>query len=227
MHLIRTSSVNETQKLIEFIKPLTKGKIVKDNMATPRCEILPLDLDLVVKKLVRFRLNIIRESLVGKVNILEGIRHLNLAKTYTSAYYLRKLELAECDIDRGSKATNSYVKLADFFDATYDETFYKEYQKTHKELGTHSAKNRWPSEKFSTKNKLKNLNLVTVSEKKFRRLFEVLSNDDTLLTKVTSVEYSGKSDVYDLTVDKAHHFVANGIVVHNCKHLVALAEQII
>lgn len=34
--------------------------------------------------------------------------------------------------------------------------------------------------------------------------------------QVVSIEYYGKSDVYDLTVDNFHNFNANGIIVHNC-----------
>lgn len=34
--------------------------------------------------------------------------------------------------------------------------------------------------------------------------------------KVVSVEYAGKEDVYDLSVEKYHNFAVNGIFVHNC-----------
>jgi hypothetical protein len=33
--------------------------------------------------------------------------------------------------------------------------------------------------------------------------------------------------VYDLTVDKAEHFVVNGVVVHNCKHLGRVRDYIV
>jgi isoleucyl-tRNA synthetase len=39
------------------------------------------------------------------------------------------------------------------------------------------------------------------------------------LTKVTSIKNMGEMNVYDLTVDNTHNFVANGIVVHNCHGL--------
>lgn len=39
--------------------------------------------------------------------------------------------------------------------------------------------------------------------------------------KVLSVD-SSVSDVYDITVPVAEHFTANGFVVHNCKHVIAL-----
>jgi len=34
--------------------------------------------------------------------------------------------------------------------------------------------------------------------------------------QIVSIEYYGKSDVYDLTVDNFHNFNANGVIVHNC-----------
>ena len=39
------------------------------------------------------------------------------------------------------------------------------------------------------------------------------------LTKVTSIKNIGELNVYDLTIDNTHNFVANGIVVHNCHGL--------
>lgn len=34
--------------------------------------------------------------------------------------------------------------------------------------------------------------------------------------KVVSVEFAGREDVYDLSVDKYHNFAANGVFIHNC-----------
>lgn len=36
---------------------------------------------------------------------------------------------------------------------------------------------------------------------------------------VVSAEDSGVEDVYDIEVENTHNFVANGVVVHNCRHL--------
>jgi thymidylate synthase ThyX len=35
-------------------------------------------------------------------------------------------------------------------------------------------------------------------------------------TKITSIEPDGEEDVYDITVEGTHNFMANGLVVHNC-----------
>jgi ribonucleoside-diphosphate reductase alpha chain len=45
---------------------------------------------------------------------------------------------------------------------------------------------------------------------------EVTTYADRLQDKVESLEYVGELPVYDLTEPETHHFVANGIVVHNC-----------
>lgn len=36
---------------------------------------------------------------------------------------------------------------------------------------------------------------------------------------VVSIEDAGVEDVYDIEVENTHNFVANGVVVHNCRHL--------
>jgi DNA polymerase III alpha subunit len=41
--------------------------------------------------------------------------------------------------------------------------------------------------------------------------------------RVASIEYAGKRDTYDLTVDVDHNFVANGLIVHN-SHTAAYAQ---
>lgn len=49
-------------------------------------------------------------------------------------------------------------------------------------------------------------------------LLEVKSDglDGFQHTQVVSVEYVGEKEVFDLSVPIAHHFVANGMIVHNC-----------
>ena len=39
------------------------------------------------------------------------------------------------------------------------------------------------------------------------------------LTKLVSKKNIGPKNVYDITIDNTHNFVANGIVVHNCHGL--------
>ncbi len=47
---------------------------------------------------------------------------------------------------------------------------------------------------------------------------------DRLEDRVASLEYLGEEPVYDLTEPSTHHFVANGIVVHNCSEYMFLDD---
>jgi replicative DNA helicase len=42
-----------------------------------------------------------------------------------------------------------------------------------------------------------------------------LANSDTYWDEVISIELDGEEEVFDLTVDKLHNFIANNIIVHN------------
>lgn len=53
---------------------------------------------------------------------------------------------------------------------------------------------------------------------------EVSSYRDHLEERVASLEYLGEQPVYDLTEPETHHFVANGIVVHNCSEYMFLDD---
>ncbi|WMT51787.1 MAG: ribonucleotide reductase N-terminal alpha domain-containing protein [Ferroplasma sp.] len=61
-----------------------------------------------------------------------------------------------------------------------------------------------------------------ISERKNARLNEIIKSytrgpyKTSFIARINTIEYSGKSDVYDLVEPSTHSFVANGIVVHNC-----------
>ncbi|PYO33010.1 MAG: vitamin B12-dependent ribonucleotide reductase, partial [Candidatus Rokuibacteriota bacterium] len=58
-----------------------------------------------------------------------------------------------------------------------------------------------------------------------RRLnLEVATYRDTLTDRVASVEPAGEEDVFDLTEDATQHFVAGGLVVHNCSEYLFLDD---
>lgn len=48
---------------------------------------------------------------------------------------------------------------------------------------------------------------------------------DKHTAKVDSIVADGKEDVYDCTIDGIHHYVANGIVVHNCGEIILRPSQ--
>ena len=61
-----------------------------------------------------------------------------------------------------------------------------------------------------------------ISERKNARLNEIIKSytpgpyKTSFTARINKIEYSGKSDVYDLVEPYTHSFVANGVVVHNC-----------
>jgi ribonucleoside-diphosphate reductase alpha chain len=53
---------------------------------------------------------------------------------------------------------------------------------------------------------------------------EVGAYNDRMFDAVASMEYLGMEPVYDLTEPTTHHFVANGMVVHNCSEYMFLDD---
>jgi ribonucleoside-diphosphate reductase alpha chain len=64
----------------------------------------------------------------------------------------------------------------------------------------------------------------TKAEQLARMNRDVTGYADRLEDRVTSLEYLGDEPVYDLTEPETHHFVANGIVVHNCSEYMFLDD---
>ena len=53
---------------------------------------------------------------------------------------------------------------------------------------------------------------------------EVATYRDDLTDEVASIEPAGDADVFDLTEEATHHFVAGGLVVHNCSEYMFLDD---
>ena len=53
---------------------------------------------------------------------------------------------------------------------------------------------------------------------------QVSAYSDPLTDRVASLSSCGEEDVYDLTEPVSHHFVANGLVVHNCSEYMFLDD---
>lgn len=49
---------------------------------------------------------------------------------------------------------------------------------------------------------------------------DVFPYRELFIDKVVDIKFYGIDDVYDITVDKSHSFIANGIVTHNCSEIV-------
>ena len=53
---------------------------------------------------------------------------------------------------------------------------------------------------------------------------EVAAYRDELTDRIASIEPAGEADVFDLTEEATHHFVAAGLVVHNCSEYMFLDD---
>ena len=76
---------------------------------------------------------------------------------------------------------------------------------------------------ISGKDLISYANLIRfISDRKNTKLNEIVQSytrgpyKTSFTARINSIEYSGKSDVYDLVEPSTHSFIANGIVVHNC-----------
>jgi intein/homing endonuclease len=56
---------------------------------------------------------------------------------------------------------------------------------------------------------------------------DFLLRDDIVYVKVDKIENVGKQRVYDIAIEGEHNFLANGILVHNCKHIYSFLTRLI
>ncbi len=65
-------------------------------------------------------------------------------------------------------------------------------------------------------------NIGFLTNYKNHTMLESRDNNSTVMDSkkkslaIKSIEYDGIEDVYDITVDKVHHYNTNGLIVHNC-----------
>lgn len=70
------------------------------------------------------------------------------------------------------------------------------------------------AEKIGFISKFKQDNVIDFDSNQTRGPYRELFQDT-----IVSIDYVGKEDVYDITVDESHSFIANGFVVHNCSEI--------
>lgn len=63
-----------------------------------------------------------------------------------------------------------------------------------------------------------NFSMCPEKQEKLKKATEHISIRDRIVetTIIESIDFIGEEEVFDLSVPEAHHFIANGIVVHNC-----------
>ncbi|NEO51629.1 MAG: hypothetical protein F6K54_00055 [Okeania sp. SIO3B5] len=54
---------------------------------------------------------------------------------------------------------------------------------------------------------------------------KAIANSEVFWDEITSIEYIGKEEVFDLTIPETHNFIANDFIVHNCMGKKKVAEM--
>jgi len=82
---------------------------------------------------------------------------------------------------------------------------------------THDHKLKTVNGEFIRCDELETGDIIQLNEPTESSLQDNKKNRSILKSQVSSVEYVGEEDVYDIEVDDVHEFSANGIIVHNCE----------
>lgn len=48
----------------------------------------------------------------------------------------------------------------------------------------------------------------------------IVKNKNVIIARPVKIEKIGKQDVYNMEVKDLHNYIANGIVVHNCRYII-------
>ncbi len=209
LYMVRTSSVEETQRLIAAIDPIRKERFGEMRTGVPTArEFVPFN---VVRELCR-----LHPETVGSEDF---VRYNDLCARYSVSVesFRKKAQPFIVKIqDRvGGKATN-YIKVSDFLSLTSQYRAAKTLRKKGWTLGNvtkRKAVNKWRKSELPS-------NLKGEQGKFIKRM----QQDRLVFEPIQNIGAPRMENVYDLEVENESHFVANGIVVHNCKHLIALAR---
>jgi intein/homing endonuclease len=231
MYLVRTSSVKETQKLISLLDSFkgnkqtyipTKGPIVSEK--------LNVSIRAVVHNYVNFYVDCLLNTLRQQEQV-KAVRDLTSefcgsvddALSGISQDYITKIDNPN-PLHKKIKACSNYQFLL-----YYKEMYVRKVIRSILSPGVLSIN------KFvfgiKTKSKLRKC----LEQSKFsleghevlEKFLNFLADPNNIFESIEDHTYIGKQKVYDISVDRAEHFYANGMVVHNCKHLSSLAYKVI
>lgn len=95
------------------------------------------------------------------------------------------------------------------------------YSKLATRAGIEASSNIHPHKRAPHRQRLKQLAIALGSEE-----LENLAESDLFWDEIVSIDFVGEEQVYDLTVDKTHNFVANDLCVHNTAYALNVAENV-
>lgn len=225
MYLVRTSSVYETRKLTEAIKPIKKDKIKGEGeigskslrFRIPGLRIKPILTDLISSKVDRY-IDSAKNNLVRVASFCYD-SDFGIPKDTVSSLLCKQGKVQKIRERKGGKPTY-YAKVRDILEVSYDTIFSSMYR---------AIVGKRYNQGDSYGGSLNKDKIVSWIRKipELRHSLGFLTKEEVIVDTVQSITPVGRSKVYDLTIKDAEHFVVNGVVVHNCKHLTALYRLIL
>ena len=222
--VVRTSSKEQTTKLYNIINPI-RGYSASTVFSSTQKHFSQHDY--IVTNGRKFIHNIINQSIVNNYSdqiilLTECSNYFNwvsLSQTDNIAALLKKRgQLKKIRTNPTGKKNNA-ATLHDIFEVL--KPYYIRKIKHQLELGPFKEYKVHRQKLIPILNKLKIL-CPEAYEKA-----SLLARMNVSFDKVDKIQHViGLINVYDLKVDKSEHFTINGAIVHNCKHLIALAEYI-
>lgn len=82
-----------------------------------------------------------------------------------------------------------------------------------------------PSEITNVKSSINNSLKFPLNELDKNHWLRLILRKDMIFETIESIENDGEEEMFDIEVDKDNMFIANGIVVHNCKHIYAVLTR--
>lgn len=228
IYLVRTSSFKETQKLVKLLDSF-KGE--PSDYQPSKGSTLSDDLRINMRSLIHNYAESYVDSLLAvyaDISLLVPVRDLVAQFCGTVDEAVKHIDCAKvANPDPRYKALNACTTYQ--FLTQFKQTFIRKVIRQILSPGV------LLSSKFifgiKTKSKLRRCldkNLLSLEEHPvLEKTLQFLSNPVYVFESIENHEYLGKEKVYDISVDQASHFFANGIVTHNCKHLSALAYELI
>ena len=230
---IRTTNYHQTKKLYKLLQPirgwnkkpsLTKEADSANSIITSK-ELRNLAKDH-IKEIVGLQANLLNDKKIYRVHKEAKILFPKGVKGIEGLFKFLKRQkfgftMKLLNIDRPVfHATAWEIGQSPRYKDSWIRYFYKQINK----VKPHKYKSRISraSKKYIHKWFEDIDNTIPGFKDKNKDLYTIL-DDNYVLDKVVSIEYSSaRQPVYDLSVAREHNFIANGMIVHNCKHWVAI-----
>lgn len=221
---VRTSSEEETKKLYNLLNPI-RGYSRIENYSN----IIGYSRhNFLINRIYRFFRKIISESIpkctdnkiVPVYDIEKYIPWINSTYKSKLAMLLYKKGLIKKQTSTPECKFRTMAFLSDIYDIL------KKYQ-VEKIIQKLNLKKRSNLYKIN-KNKLSTpINILQNILPKAYDKIKLLYRDDVSFDQVVSINNLNETtEVYDLEIDTSEHFTVNGVIVHNCKHLISLSEYL-